>query len=441
MVSTNSTPLRVSLLGVSSHNRAILEFFFAGAGKHLFKLVPEAEAEVIIADFDHPNTEQEWQQHAAEQQRPCVILSMREVQIPQTVWVAKPLSIQALTQAASQVRALLPETMASNPVVDTSSSSKTEVDFTTTLPATPQPFGLMHQKRRLQKPALVVPVTEATQEPRISPAKTDKPTENEAKQPRPQPPRPKTITPLSPQTTAEQVQRWQLLCGEREDTHLKDLATQTDWFYTPETYLISKIRDAVRLANQSAQPVHLEIGLRYNILLLPHSHQVFGDINWYSGKFAQLCSTPIQPGQVQLHIPSTTDLAELENRLQKYSSSVERLIWTSSLLTARGRLSRSSDIGQTLILTHWPNLTRVESIPHVMRIAASWHQQPGTLFEVAQRLDIPQRYVAAFHTAASALGLLVEHQGTIPIKEKTEPQQNRGLFARLLKRLLGGGSR
>ena len=60
---SRSGPLKVCLLTISPHNRAILEFFFAGAGRSLFKAVPAAEAEAFILDNDYPGAKEDWEKH------------------------------------------------------------------------------------------------------------------------------------------------------------------------------------------------------------------------------------------------------------------------------------------------------------------------------------------------------------------------------------------
>jgi hypothetical protein len=61
------------------------------------------------------------------------------------------------------------------------------------------------------------------------------------------------------------------------------------------------------------------------------------------------------------------------------------------------------------------------------------------VFDLAKWLEIPQRYIFAFYTAAQALDLMAIDEGKVEYQEKEEPKKNRGLFSRLLKRLLGGG--
>ncbi len=132
---------------------------------------------------------------------------------------------------------------------------------------------------------------------------------------------------------------------------------------------------------------------------------------------------------------------QLEQQAERDAESLldlEAFVWVSSLLTARGRLGRGVEVEQKISLKHWPNLTRLEQFPHIMRIAALWNQRPGTSLEIAGALDVPQRYVFAFHTAANALNLFEMDQSKLKSREKEKPKESRGFFSRLLKRLLGG---
>jgi hypothetical protein len=76
-----------------------------------------------------------------------------------------------------------------------------------------------------------------------------------------------------------------------------------------------------------------------------------------------------------------------------------------------------------------------------MRIAALWNQRPGTVFDIAKALNVPQRYVFSFYTAANTLNLFELDQTKLKSREKEKPKESRGLFSRLLKRLLGGGAK
>jgi hypothetical protein len=49
--------------------------------------------------------------------------------------------------------------------------------------------------------------------------------------------------------------------------------------------------------------------------------------------------------------------------------------------------------------------------------------------------------VFSFYTAANTLNLFELDQTKLKSREKEKPKESRGLFSRLLKRLLGGGAK
>lgn len=450
---SKSGPLKVSLLTISPHNRAILEFFFTGAGRNLFKIVSVQEAEAFIVDYDHPGAREDWEKHRATQ-KAGIILSVHAVDLPNTVWVAKPLTSKALTEAVDKVHALPPAAPppASQPLPEAVEPKPAppppERPFVRDLPPITQPFGLAgsaaRKPRRLvidlpddedDTPPAVASVPASTAAPLVGifdPAETTIPMEE-------------IDRPVEPSISPEQAeQRWKQLCGARED-----IASPSAWhleamLYTPENYLLTNVLDALRLSQQSKQTVQIKLSADDYVLLMPESNFAYCTLDTRSDEFTMLCNNPVQTAKVALHIPSNAELLPLEEHAEKDAEcrlDLEAFIWTTSLLTAQGRLGRGVDVNQKVALKHWPNMTRLEQFPHVMRIAALWHQRPGTLFEIAKALNVPQRHVISFYTAASTLNLFELDQSKLKSREKEAPKQNRGLFSRLLKRLLGGGGK
>lgn len=462
MLNSSGTPLRIALLSISPHNRAILEFFFAGAGKQLFRVSSLTDAETVIIDFDHPGADLEWQQRT-DTTKPGIILSVREVQLPHSIWVPKPLTSQALTKAAEQIRNLLPQSGSSSVERDykpTPAANNTAALNKSTTAA--QPFGLGQRKPRpvmaldfgkddadtITKPKPTIaekpPLPKEPVKPVAAPAKTllrdsTKPASLEE----PADGSFLTFGEIStPEKNKEQLeQRWKLLCGAQADINPAQAETAIQRF-TPDNYLLKLVLSALQQGKQAGTPIQLKFDTYDQILLLPNLNLVYTSFDLTSDKFAVLCNTPIQAGKVHLHTPTSAELPALEQAYRadkEHTHDLESILWTVTLLASHGRLNRDVSIGQRWLLKHWPNLTRVESIPQVMRIAAAWQQRPGTVFEVAKWLDIPQRYVFAFFTAASVLGLMAMDEGKVEYQEKEAPKKNRGLFSRLLKRLLGGG--
>lgn len=121
---------------------------------------------------------------------------------------------------------------------------------------------------------------------------------------------------------------------------------------------------------------------------------------------------------------------------------VENFLWLAALAAARGRVPVGTDLHAPVGLKHWPNFTRLEPIPHAMRIAALWLEQPTGLLETAARLHIPQRYVFAFYSAAHAIGLVtVDKTSSVSVNAKAgksvpTQQEHRSFLGKLLSRLM-----
>jgi len=84
---------------------------------------------------------------------------------------------------------------------------------------------------------------------------------------------------------------------------------------------------------------------------------------------------------------------------------IDAFIWKISLWSSRGRIPEGTSFSMPVYLIHWPNLTRLDNIPHAPRIASVLMSAPDTLCHIAERLNIPQRYVFGFYSACNALEL------------------------------------
>jgi len=108
------------------------------------------------------------------------------------------------------------------------------------------------------------------------------------------------------------------------------------------------------------------------------------------------------------------DVDHLKNKLAPLQSNkgidaagidIDTFLWKIALWSSRGRIPAGTDLSMPVYLRHWPNLTRLDHIPHAPRIAALLILAPDTLCHIAEKLKIPQRYVFGFYSASHALGL------------------------------------
>ncbi|WP_020558157.1 hypothetical protein [Thiofilum flexile] len=451
--------LKASMLTISPHNRAILEFFFAGAGKNLFRITPAHEAETFIIDYDHPGAHEEWERIHLSQSQPCIIISIRDIDLPNSIWVAKPLTTKALADAAQRVQLLLQnhnKKMVVPASAAASSSASTLKPVGTPIPST-RDFAQPALDPVLTPKVSSIPASapqsflsedisvttlrtpfEAAPKTNTNPSSTRNPKLLLVRD---------TVTPMveptSNRDSVKQQQRWSLLCGTLPDTTPENLQRDRHIFDANQ-YLLGSLMEATQQAKKTGQVFQVFITRQHYILLLPQPNYAFSSLDIHGAEFADLCTYPITSNQVHIHIPTAVEQAQLDAYVQQHPThlyDLDACLWTTTLLTSGGRLHQLYDPNKTYRLKHWPNLTRMESIPHVMSIAALWTQQAATPFDIAKQLGIPQRYVFAFHSASSYLLLLHQEQAAPTSNSITEPKKNRGLFSRLLKRLLGGGAK
>ena len=464
--------LKVNLLDVSPHNKAILEFFFAGAGSKLFKVSNQEEADAFIVDFDHPNARQQWEEINATLNKPTMVLAFYETDASNTVWLSKPLTTKALSDAAKQIRVLLknpqaykPAAPKPNPVPTPSQTFKSATPFTTTpepaatkrVFAKRSPVGSNATKLKQQLDTHIAKRTPMQARPNINTS-----SENAAAQAKPliatevsvektittehtsdadtaSPALKATKAPATINTDAKQ-KRWKKLCGELENIKNPNAWKNEVVFYTPENYLITSLQDALRLATQSRQMVKIDYQSS-TFYFMPEVTQAYSSVAISSEEFESLCKSPVKKTDVVIHIMSIKEVELARSTLSVKPDNVfdlENFMWTAMLLTSSGKLHRNIDIRRRVMLKQWPNLSRIETFPHVVRIAALWKSDAFNMLEVAHNLQIPQRYVFSFYNAACILGLM-EHEPE-KLKEKMQPKspnKNRGLFSRLLKRLIG----
>ena len=447
--SNQNITLRVCLEDVGTHNKAVLDFFFAKLGQHTFSRVDtQEEANVLIIDYDYPPARQRYEEEYQQWHKPAVVLSIAPVELDDVIWLSKPLTSRSLLEAAEEVQAKL----LSAPAQSDDSQAATVVDDAQTqvLEQQRQVRETAQRAALLQRPEIKpvapapvnIPLVAASPEIETnteSPAVTAESTESvaddsvESVQNAP-------VAHIAPSLTEEEQQaRWELLCGSLQDV---DPKSDFSGVQAEDSFFLSSLKDAVRLARQCQQGVLLNFP-QTRIYVLPEIHRVFCAIPTDSPEFSAFIKTCSASDGGKMHILSTQEIHELNDMIVEQTSALydlESFVWTSSLLSAHGLLSRELDPSQQVGLSHWPSLTRLERFPHVMPIAALWSTDTLSVFDIARSLNVPQRYVFSFYNAASALGLIEQDSDKLIKKQSTSrtTEAPRGLFSRLLKRLIGG---
>ncbi|MEH6457573.1 MAG: hypothetical protein V7749_14690, partial [Cocleimonas sp.] len=103
----NYNNIKIAMLELSDQNRAVLDYYFSSTGKSLFTLVDEDEADAFITDYDYPGAKESVEKILSTNNKPIVILSVREKQLPSTVWLAKPIVSSELAKTADSLRQMI----------------------------------------------------------------------------------------------------------------------------------------------------------------------------------------------------------------------------------------------------------------------------------------------------------------------------------------------
>ncbi len=237
---------------------------------------------------------------------------------------------------------------------------------------------------------------------------------------------------------AEQAQkRWNLLCGELDNISSNDLKNNEAYVYNSENYFHGTLIAGLRLAKQTRQVVQVKYE-PYQFYICHDEFLVFSPLAPDSDDYIKLCSTKVKPGQVNLHILTSPESADIRERIHSdanFTYDLEYFIWTSCLLTSQGRVPSSLNCEDSYLLKHWPNFTRIENFPFAMKIAARWQKRPYKITEIAKEMDIPLRYIIAFYNGTIGLSLFETDLSKIQQQSKVKPKKKSGFIARLFDRL------
>jgi len=238
-------------------------------------------------------------------------------------------------------------------------------------------------------------------------------------------------------TAAEE--RWALTCGVNEKiATVKDVDRIA---YTLSNHMLSTLLDTLVQSEHTQKVMRLKF--KGHIIVVDHANDfIYCDHSIYTNQYAELCHNPIDAESIKVHELDSSEIRLYRKKAEEepeYAHSIESFIWTTSLLTSRGRLLKYTDINKKVGLKYWPNLTRLELIPHAMQIAAVFYKHPGSLLEVSRWLKIEQRYVFAFYNAVLALKYIELDGNKLRSSsldmEATSNTKRRGFFSRLLKRI------
>lgn len=389
-----SPPLKVSLHGMDERAQRIFDLFLQGPARGSCEIVPEGQQEAVVVDLDGVGTERLWLDVRRRFSGPALVLSVREKELRNSIWVSKPVQASEFVDAVKRVQTELMAPRAA--------------------------------KQTEQTPANKA-ITQQAKAPESAPAEKTAQPAFAAKD---------TSSAAHAAELTMQERHIHECCGDTKDEVYRDPARRSELFYDPADTLLGAILEAISLANEAGTPARID-GLGHPLVICPDQRRFFTDMR--EPYIRSLCTrrrsqTPMPIQTISLEDTPVT--APADERLQR----LDALLWSVALWTARGRIPLGTSLEAAVKLKGWPNLTRFTIIPGAMQIAALWSRRPTGLMKTAEQLKLPYRYVFSFYSACKTLGLaeqvaLPESAANTEKGPLQSTPSRRGLFKRMLNKL------
>lgn len=375
--------LFVAASSLDHRQRKNMSRMLRGNGNGRFMLTDEVNADVSMLDMDVPGAEKIWEKFRKQYpQRSAILLSSYPVQKENALFVKKPININDLLTVLEQKRAELGKG-GQAPSISIDKRQKYE--------ASNQIAGGVQQQ------------TKSTLKNR-------------------------------PKNDDKYIQQY---CGMRGDVNPHNPKEYHQIFYDPNKYLLSVVLKGGELARTKEVAVRIDIDSK-PIIISPGATVILYTISEHM--LRSLCLVPVETTTITLKELQIEEYIKLKKRAyqERKLYSYDAFCWNMVLWSSRGRLPEETDPNAPVYIRYWPNLTRMTLTPHAMRIVALWRKQPRSLFNTAEELKIPQRYVFALYTAAHALNLAGMSRRAVDftfVPERIQASRYRTLYLRLLNRL------
>lgn len=412
-------PILIGLSHISERSAAAIETLLRSSTQCQALIVAAHEAEILILDLDAGNPRALWLEFRQRfPTQPVIVLSLAEQHLAEVVWVKKPvkptLLLEAITLVSKQIQRITPI----QPVASTPINQITPVNKAQNKPN-------KEVSNLAAEPAVIAPITIS------NPAKTkSKPA-----------PQTRDVT----QAMDDEINHNTF--GNRPDFDPGSKEIPAHVFYDPHVMLQGLLTDTLKVARADGKSRVIE-GVLAVILVIPDPP------GWV---MTQASTQRIRAISV-MHMANMQDtrvreLIEHEHLTLLPKIPLENFLWLISLSAARGRVPLGTDLHAPIKLERWPNFTRLEAIPHAMRISALWLTQAMSLLDTAAHLHIPQRYVFAFYSAANAIGIAsiittstgsknlvathsTSHSGKPVANKQDAPKERSSFLGKLLNRLM-----
>ncbi|MFM2403281.1 MAG: hypothetical protein RL223_1161 [Pseudomonadota bacterium] len=219
--------------------------------------------------------------------------------------------------------------------------------------------------------------------------------------------------------------------GDRPDVSPEALKSEPAAFFSRRNTLLDGVSEAWRMARkaQGLAVVETAAGMLIFDATTNRVHLTFE-----LGRVTAMC-VAVYEIPLRVRSFSARELSRLQHEGGKVAAvdRADTLLWRIALLTSRGRLPEGIDPTAPLYLQRWPNATRLTHTPEALRVIAMLAVKGGSAVEVAQALEVPQRYVFACCAGLAALDLLSTDAKLGERRQRRAQPKGRSIFTRLLR--------
>jgi len=395
--------LKASIVGMNDRAMQLFTMFLEGPAQGSCEVVDDGSHEVVIIDLDGVDSPRLWLDVRRKFHGPVIVLSVTEKQLSNAFWVSKPVCVEHFVPVVAKVRGAL--------------ESPTVAPVRPSAVIAPSAAPKSEEMRSVSTPA-------------TADAELHADAGNEQKS---------TATSPAAQLMSEEMdEKAQNCCGNLLDDAYTDPRSQEEIFFDPAMTLLGSFREAMKLTagagiakveGMGAYPLFVGASENFVSTAMPEPY------------LRAVCArtTSSSPISVVLSEQEAKLIGKSEDpRLRR----LDDVMWKISLWSSRGRVPHGTSLTAPVRLRSWPNITRLMTVPHGMRIAALWVNQPSGLLDTAQKLGVHYRFVFAFYCACQSFDLIeqlasAEHVSA-PHSEtaaKLATKEKRGLFGSLLKKL------
>ena len=393
-------PLRVGMFGMNDRARTTLEMYLQGPCKNRAVVAEDAAAQISIVDMDGLHAKKILaKEKEREPNRPIILLSLAVQEESDAIYVRKPVRVEQMLSALEEARRVL---------VNGHGNNRKRFDSGETADQRTERAPVFAEKRRISR----------------------SPAEKSARR----------------AAMLLDENSYFALIGSMSDIDPRNPRQLKSAYYDPKQFLQAYVQSAVKLAFSKKRILRLNTGWK-PILIFPHSREVWVDAD--DKQLRAFCVVPINTissvdvsgsGTRGISVTPVSQMPDEAGDPEKLQS-VDAFLWKLALWTSTGKVPRGTDLNRPVYLERWPNMTRFVVTPHALRIAALLIEQPRSLLNIAEVLQIRQQYVFAVYSAARALGIAGQVKtpttGAKPSPPPSHKRKRSGVLRKILKRLVG----